>query len=118
MPDTMLPIIRQMHDAADDRERALVLLSVSDAVLMKYRHVFEAACRRARFDAGVEFVAWRRAAWHAVRGADGLHKRAEFEAVRAVFAAFAAGDGTAASGDSPSGIIARPSAAEGEGPEQ
>lgn len=93
MTDTMLPILRQMHDASDDRERAVLLLSVPDSVLMKYREMFEAACRRARFDLGVEFIQWRRAGWHAVRRADGRHKSPDHEAVRAAFAAFAAGGG-------------------------
>lgn len=90
MTDTMLPIIRQMHDAADDRARGAILLTVSDAVLMKYRPVFEACCRRARFDTGLEFINWRRAAWNAVRGPDGRLKP-EFEEVRGAFAAFVAG---------------------------
>lgn len=85
----MLPIIRQMHEAADDRARGAILLSVSDAVLMKYRPVFEDACRRARFDLGFEFINWRRASWSAVRGTDG-RLRPEFEEVRVAFAAFVA----------------------------
>lgn len=91
MTDSMLPIIRQMHEADSDRARAAILLAVSDAVLMKYRHVFEAACRRAAFGAGLDFINWRRAAWHAVRGPDGLIARPEFEQVRMAFAAFAGG---------------------------
>ncbi|MEX4006922.1 hypothetical protein [Neoaquamicrobium sediminum] len=90
MSDSMLPIIRQMHEADDDRARGAILLSVSDAVLMKYRPVFEDACRRARFDLGLEFINWRRASWSAVRGADG-RLRSEFEDVRVAFAAFVAG---------------------------
>ena len=84
-----LPMIRQMHDAADDRGRALILLRVPDAVLAKYRPVFEDACRRAGFDLGLEFIEWRRAAWCAVRGDDGLFAKPEFEAVRTAFAAYA-----------------------------
>lgn len=90
MTDTLMPIIRQMHDAPDDRARAVILLTVPDAVLMKYREVFEAACRRARFDNGLEFIAWRRAGWNAVREPDGRLKD-QFEAVREAFAAYAAG---------------------------
>ena len=90
MTDSMLPIIRQMLDAESDRARAGILLTVSDQVLMKYREVFEATCRRAGFDHGVEFIAWRRAAWCAVRQPDGRLKP-EFEAVREAFAAFAGG---------------------------
>lgn len=90
--DSLLPIIRDMHDAEDDRARARVLLTVSDAVLMKYRPVFEAACRRAQFDLGVAFIDVRRAAFHAVRAPDGQHKKALFEEARAEFSAFANGE--------------------------
>lgn len=93
MTDTMLPILRQMHNAADDRARARLLLMVPDAILMKYREVFEGACRRARFDMGLEYVSWRRAAWHAVRSEDG-RLRDEFEQVRVAFVAFAHGGET------------------------
>ena len=72
MTDTMLPIIRQMHDAADDHARAAVLLCVPDSVLLKYRDVFEAACRRAGFNLGLSYIDVRRAAFCAVRGPDGL----------------------------------------------
>lgn len=89
MTDSMLPIIREMHDAATDEERAKVLLIVSDAVLMKYRHVFEAACEHAGFECGLEWINVRRAAWHAVRGPDGRHKNPLFEDARQRFAAIA-----------------------------
>lgn len=93
MTDSMLPIIRQMHEADDDRARGAILLAVSDAVLMKYRPVFEDACRRARFDLGLQYIDVRRAAWGAVRNADGTHKNPLFEDARAAMAAFAAGEG-------------------------
>lgn len=89
--DSLIPIIRQMHDAPDDRARAAILLAVSDALLAKYRGVFEGACRRAAFDAGLRFINVRRAQWCATRGRDGLHTNALFEEVRAEFAAYAAG---------------------------
>jgi hypothetical protein len=92
MTSTLLPIIQQMHDATSDRERAAVLLAVSDAALMKYRPVFEDACRAAGFSMGLELISWRRAAWHAVRGPDGRHRNGDFEKVRAAVAAFAVGD--------------------------
>ena len=88
MSDTMLPIVRQMHDAEGDKARARILLSVSDAVLMKYREAFEAACRRASFDAGLRFIDVRRAEWCAVRGADGSLP-AHFATARAAFVVFA-----------------------------
>ncbi|WP_157014880.1 hypothetical protein [Mesorhizobium xinjiangense] len=89
MTDTMIPIIRQMHEAEDDRARARALLIVSDQVLMKYRHVYEDACRRVGFDLGLRFIDVRRAAWHAIRSADGTHKNPLFEEVRASMAEFA-----------------------------
>lgn len=82
MTDSLLPIIRQMHDAPDHAARAVVLLAVSDAMLMKYRDVFEAACTRAGFDEGVAFISFRRAGWHAIRGDDGRHKNPVFEDAR------------------------------------
>lgn len=89
MTDSMLPIIRQMHDAETDQERARLLLQCPDAILIKYRAAFEGACRSARFDAGMGFIAWRSVVWQAVRLPDGtLHP--EHERVRAKFAAFAA----------------------------
>ncbi|WP_309086444.1 hypothetical protein [Chelativorans sp.] len=95
MSDTLLPIIRQMHDARSDEERARLLLCVSDAVLMKYREVFEQACTRAGFDVGLQFINVRRAEWHAVRGPDGRHKNALFEEARESLAGFAGTDGGA-----------------------
>lgn len=89
MMDAMLPVIRQMHDAESDRERARILLTVPDAVLMKYREVFEGACRRVQFEAGLQFIDIRRAEWCAVRGPDGEHRDALFRAVRREFAIFA-----------------------------
>ena len=89
MTDTMLPIIRQMHDAETDAARARILLIVPDAVLRRYREVFEAACKRAGFDLGVAFIEIRRAEWHAVRGADGRHSNPLFADVRAAVAEFA-----------------------------
>lgn len=95
MTDSMLPIIRQMHDADDDRARGRVLLAVSDQVLCKYRDVFEAACRRARFDAGLAFIDVRRAAWCAVRAQDGTHRNPLFEEARAAMAEFCCAAGKA-----------------------
>ncbi|WP_274426768.1 hypothetical protein [Chelativorans sp. YIM 93263] len=91
--DTTLPIIRQIHEARSDEERARLLLAVSDAVLMKYRPVFEQACERTGFERGLEYIAVRRAAWQATRGPDGLHKNPLFEETRTRFAAFAGTEG-------------------------
>lgn len=67
MTDSMVPIIRQMHEAETDAVRARLLLNLPDGVLAKYAGVFASACRRARFDAGEEYVALRVAAFAAVR---------------------------------------------------
>lgn len=90
--DSMLPVIGQLQDAADDRARARILLALPDSVLARpesYREI-EAVCRRAAFDLGLAFIACRRGGWNAVRGADGLV--AEFEPVRIAFARYAAGE--------------------------
>lgn len=63
----MLPIVRQMHEADGDAARAAILLALPDLVLAKHAEVFAAACRRARFDGGEEFVFVRAAALRAVR---------------------------------------------------
>lgn len=93
MTATLLPIIRQMHEAADDRARARVLLAASDLVLMRHREVFEQACARAQFDVGLHYIDVRRASWHAVRGNDGQHKNPLFEDMRQAMADFASGGG-------------------------
>lgn len=91
MTDTMLPLIREMHDAADDRDRAGILLILPDAVLMKHREIFEAACHRARFEAGLQFIAARHAAWHQKRLDDGTLPDGPLDTMRAALAAFAYG---------------------------
>lgn len=68
----MRPVIRQMHDASDDRGRAEILLSLPDAVLLKHVDVFAAACHRHGFSVGEDFVTLRHAAMHAVRDQAGL----------------------------------------------
>lgn len=65
--DSMIPILRQMHDAETDSARARILLNVPDILLAKYREPFEQACRRARFDAGEDFILQRVVAMRAVR---------------------------------------------------
>lgn len=94
MTDSMLPILRQMHDAETDQERARLLLQCPDAILLKYRAAFDAACQRARFDLGVEFITWRTVTFHAVRLPDG-NLPADDQRVLAAFAAFASRGGAA-----------------------
>ncbi len=93
MTDSMLPILRGLLDAADDRARAAVLLQMPDSVMVKFRPVVDAACRRAGFDLGLAYVDTRWAEFVAVRAPDGRKLNPLFEQVRADFAAFA---GTAA----------------------
>jgi hypothetical protein len=94
MTDSMLPIIRQLHDADGDQARARVLLSMPDSVLLKYAGTIGDACRNARFDAGAEYVLRRVVIMRAVRGADGLLPRpiaADFDDFRTALAMFAVG---------------------------
>ncbi|MBI1620137.1 hypothetical protein [Aquamicrobium zhengzhouense] len=89
---TLLPIIEQMYQAEDDRARARILLQCPDIILLKYRELFEAACRRAGFDLGLEFIELRRVGWHEVRGPDGRRKGGEHELAREAFARFSCGE--------------------------
>lgn len=94
MSDSMIPIIRQLHDADGDRERARVLLSMPDTILLRYAGTLGDACRRAGFQAGEEYVLRRVVAMRAARGADGLLPpplARDFDDFRAAFAAFARG---------------------------
>ncbi|SFQ10307.1 hypothetical protein [Nitratireductor indicus] len=92
--NTLLPIIEQMHNAADDRARADILLRCPDGVMLKYADVFRDACRRAAFDPGETLVHYREAALMAVRDANGLLPPAiagPLEELRQAMARFAAG---------------------------
>jgi hypothetical protein len=95
MTDSMLPILRQLHDADGDRERADVLLRMPDSVVLKYHEVILAACRGAGFEAGMAFVELRVSLCLAVRSSDGLAP-ADLSKVldhyRDVMAKFATGD--------------------------
>lgn len=92
MTGDKIPIIDQLHNAADDRGRADVLLRCPDAVMLKYETAFLNACRE--FPAGELFVLQRTNAMRAVRSAAGglPGKTAlELETLRAELTAFAAG---------------------------
>lgn len=95
MSDTMLPILRQMHEAEGERALARLLLCVPDAVLLTYQDAVIGICRRRRFERGEAFVQFRLSALRAVRGADGA-RRPELAAglarFRRAMAAFAAGE--------------------------
>jgi len=56
MTDSMLPILRAMHDAGTDAERAVILLTCPISIMLKYRHVLEGACARHGFAAGSEYL--------------------------------------------------------------
>jgi hypothetical protein len=92
----MIPIIRQLHDADGDQARARVLLSMSDAILLKYAGTIGGACERVQFSAGAEYVLRRVVIMRATRGADGLLPApiaGDFEEFRVAFASFARGGG-------------------------
>lgn len=97
MTDSMIPIIRQLHDADGDRERARVLLAMADTILLKYACTLGDACRRAGFHAGGEYILRRVALMRATRDREGLIPAllaAEFSDYRRAFAAFANGEGS------------------------
>lgn len=92
MTDSMLPILRQMHEADGDRERAKLLLACPDMVLIKYCEAFDKACARAQFHAGQDYILRRLTNMRAVRGPDGNLPRGlaqDFDELRTRFAAFA-----------------------------
>ena len=72
MTDTMLPMLRQLHDADGDQARADILLRMPDSVMLKYHEVIHAACRRAGFEAGSNYLALRVSLSLAVRDAAGM----------------------------------------------
>lgn len=68
----LTPLVRQMHEAADDRQRALLLLKLPDSILLKYAGEIDGACRRAHFDAGRAFVLERVTSMRAIRDDAGV----------------------------------------------
>jgi hypothetical protein len=92
--DSMNAIVRQMHDASDNRGRAEVLLRCPDNVLLKYAGAFAGACMRTSFAAGEAFVHSRVACMLAVRTQVGGLPGGlamQCETLRAELAAYAAG---------------------------
>lgn len=65
--DTMLPILRAMHDARSHADRAEVLLSCPIIIMIKYRSVLESACERSGFVPGIEYLICFYAALHETR---------------------------------------------------
>lgn len=87
------PIIDQLHHCATDQERARILLSVPDVVLLQYADVFRRACRRVLFDAGEQFIDYRLHLMRAVRDEAGLlpeRLSRDLETMRQAMARFAA----------------------------
>lgn len=96
MTDSMIPIIRQLHDADGDRARARVLLAMPDSVMLKFAGTVAEACRRAGFEGGSEYVIRRVALMLATRDREGSIPAPladDFETFRIAFAAFANGEG-------------------------
>lgn len=94
MTDNMIPIIRQMLNAASHRERARVLLQLPDSILLKYFEVFAKACVAASFEAGAEFIVLRQAACRATRDENGILPAKIYQALeseRAAMIRFACG---------------------------
>lgn len=94
MSDSMLPILRQLHDADGDRARADVLLRMPDSVVLKYQEPIDAACRRTGFQAGSDYVSLRVSVCLAVRDEQGrppLGLAEAADAFRRGLAEFAAG---------------------------
>jgi hypothetical protein len=92
MINTMIPIIRQLHDADGDRARARILLVMPDSILLSYAKTVGEACARASFQAGAEYVLRRVTLMRAVRGRDGLLPKPladDFDEYRTALAAFA-----------------------------
>lgn len=96
MSDSLIPIIRQLHEAEGDRARARLLLAMPDVVLLKHAGTIGEACQRCAFQGGGEYVLRRVALMRAVRCGDGLLPAAldrDFNEFRTAFAAFASGEG-------------------------
>ncbi|MCV0352807.1 MAG: hypothetical protein K5863_22250 [Nitratireductor sp.] len=92
MTDTMLPILRQMHDAEDNRALALLLLAAPDMILSKYQGVIHSICRKRQFEPGEAYLELRLNAMRSVRDGQGrlkpavAHALAEFGAQLGAFA--------------------------------
>ncbi|ASV85131.1 hypothetical protein CES85_1667 [Ochrobactrum quorumnocens] len=67
MTDTMLPILRAMHDEGTDAGRAAILLTCPISIMLKYRQVLEGSCERHGFAAGSEYLTCFYAAMHQTR---------------------------------------------------
>ncbi|TPM41561.1 hypothetical protein [Mesorhizobium sp. B2-3-4] len=94
MSDSMLPMLRQLHDADGNQVRADVLLRMPDSVMLEYHEVILNACRRGGFEVGMAFVDLRISLLLAVRDDQGrapadLAKVAEH--YRETLAAFVSG---------------------------
>jgi len=83
--DTMLPILRQMHEA-DPRGQAALLLMMPQAVILKHAEPLKAACRRSGLDAGIIYVDLWVAAMLATRTATGSWRFEIYQPLKTVSA--------------------------------
>lgn len=94
MTAALEPFVEQLRDAADNRQRAQLLLSCPDATLLRCQEAAARICTRTDFEAGCQLVALRIAALLAVRDAAGCLPMAiarPLENWRAALARYAAG---------------------------
>ena len=68
----MHPIVDQFRDAANDAERARLLLTCPYSTLLECHLLFQHYCRKASFRPGEEYVDVTVAALHATRTPEGL----------------------------------------------
>jgi hypothetical protein len=96
MVSTAFPIFDQLAAATSNRERATILLRLSDGLVLEYGTGIIAACRALKFAAGAAFINERLAGLLAVRDAHGLlpqWRANAAEAWRMAISEFAAGKG-------------------------
>lgn len=89
-----LPILDQLRAAADNRERAQLLLQCPDEIVLRHEPALRQLCERAGFSAGADFVVLRAAAQLAVRDPDGalpMRLARPLEDYRRALALYAAG---------------------------
>lgn len=94
-----LPLVDLLQHAGDNRARAGLLLTLSDAMLLPYQSQLALVCAVNQFQAGQDFLAYRVAALCSQRDAHGLLPPSiakELEAWRVTMSRYAAGEGDVA----------------------
>lgn len=92
MAETDFPLVEQIENAPSKRAMAQSLLRVPDAIVLSHGNALMAACRRARFNEGAQYLTMRQLALDAVRDRSGRLPDAvalPLENWRVSFAAFA-----------------------------